>query len=94
MTELTFTNQENLGMVSQAITCGDEGVVTFAIKMEDEKVHNLLAQHSIDGINWQSIDVMSFASYAELSIDGLRPNLQQARVILLDFAKPQKAQWV
>lgn len=94
MSELTFTNQENLGMVSQAITCGDEGVITFSIKMGDEKVHNILAQHSIDGINWQSIGVMSFASYAELNIDGLRPNLQKARVVLLDFAAPQKAQWV
>lgn len=94
MAELTFNKDGNLGMASQAIACGDEGVVTFSIKMADENTHKLLAQHSVDGINWQSIGVMEFANYAELNIDGLRPNVQKARVVLLDFSKPESAQWV
>lgn len=94
MTELTFTKEENLGMACQAIACGDEGVVTFSVKMADGKAHKLLAQHSVDGVNWQSIGVMEFAGYAELNVDGLRPNVQKARIVLLDFATPQSAQWV
>lgn len=94
MAELKFTKVENLGMASQSVACGDEGVVTFAIKMADESVHKLLAQHSVDGTNWESIGVMEFAGYAELNVDGLRPNVQKARIVLLDYAEPQSAQWV
>ena len=93
MATLTFNGEAGL-QTSQAVLSGDEGVVTFAIKMADDKPHRLLAQHSINGTNWQSIGTREFVDYAELSIDGLRPNIQYARVVILDNTKIEKAEYV
>lgn len=79
---------------SDAILCGEDGIVTFAVKIDDGKVHTLLAQHSVDGENWQNIGTMDFVQYAELNIDGLRPSVQRARIVVLDESTITKAQYV
>lgn len=71
MTDLNFTKKDGMQQ-SDAILCGDEGIVTFAIKIDDGKVHTLLAQHSVDGENWQNVGTMDFVQYAEVNVDGLR----------------------
>lgn len=93
MTTLNFTEKDGMQQ-SDAILCGDEGIVTFAIKIADGKVHTLLAQHSVDGENWQNAGTMDFVGYAEVNVDGLRPSVQRARIIVLDTAEIDNAQYV
>ena len=93
MTTLNFTKKNGMQQ-SDAILCGEDGIVTFSVKIDDGKVHTLLAQHSVDGENWQNIGTMDFVQYAELNIDELRPSVQRARIVVLDESTITKAQYV
>lgn len=88
MNELTFTQDNVLGAISNKVLCGDEGVVTFAVKMLDDKTHKALVQQSIDGENWQNVGTASFTEYLEVNIEGLRANVQYARIAILDGILP------
>lgn len=90
MKELLFTTKESVSY-SDAVLCGQEGMLTFSIKMADESVHKVLVQHSIDNENWQNLGVTEFVSYTEFTIDGIRPELQYVRVCMLDGVTPSKA---
>lgn len=94
MEKLNFTQNENLGAVSGNVLCGDEGIVTFAVKMADEKTHTALVQQSVDGTNWQNVGTTSFADYLELNVEGLRANVQNVRICILDGTTPETAQYV
>lgn len=94
MEKLTFTQNADLGAVSGKVLCGDEGIVTFAVKMADEKTHTALVQQSVDGVNWQNVGTTSFADYLELNIEGLRANVQNVRICILDGTTPESGQYV
>lgn len=94
MEKLNFTQNEDLGAVSGKVLCGDEGIVTFAVKMADEKTHTALVQQSVDGVNWQNVGTTSFADYLELNVEGLRANVQNVRICILDGTTPETAQYV
>ena len=94
MNELTFAQDNVLGAISNKVLCGDEGIVTFAVKMPDDKTHKALVQQSIDGENWQNVGTASFTEYLEVNIEGLRANVQYVRIAILDGTLPKQGRYV
>lgn len=82
-------------MVSDSIEVGDEGAVTIALTTDDKNPHRMAVQHSISGTNWQGCGFVDFSDgYVELTVDGLRANLQQVRFIIYGEAVISKAEYV
>lgn len=69
-----------------------ENAVTINVTVSDEEPHNLVCEHSINGDFWQYCGNQHFCDGVELTVDGLRKNVQSVRFKL--DAKPKKAEWV
>lgn len=83
----TLTNGE---YISDEIT-PSENAVTLNVVTSDDKIHNLVVEHSINGIFWQFCGNIRFCDGTELTVDGLRKNAQKVRFHL--DVKPKKAEW-
>lgn len=85
--KFTLTNGE---YISDEIT-PTENAVTLNVVASDDKEHNLVVEHSINGTFWQFCGNMIFMDGLEITVDGLRKNVQKVRFRL--DAKPKKAEW-
>lgn len=85
--KFTLTNGE---YISDEIT-PTENAVTLNVVASDDKEHNLVVEHSINGTFWQFCGNMLFMDGIELTVDGLRKNVQKVRFRI--DAKPKTAEW-
>ncbi len=81
-TSLSFIRAEGSDYYRTEALTPTDGAVTVNVVMPEERNYTLLAEHSIDGKNWQLCGSRNFVRTVELTVDGLR-DAQYVRFALL-----------
>lgn len=95
--KLSFSYDDELkGYVSSAITASDDGAVTITLRTTtDNDSYRVWAQHSINGTDWQYCGYSDFTGHVEVTVDGLRANVQMVRFIVFGRDSViENAEWV
>lgn len=87
---LAFSPVEGEYLSEEIVT--DNGSVTINVQMRDDDArHVIVAEHSINGEYWQFCGSRDFFDGIELTIEGLRENVQKVRFRI--DAEPSNAEW-
>lgn len=91
MAALKFT-KEGQWYISDAITPTDNDSIIVNITSRYDEVHKLVIEHSINKNYWMVCGSTSYMDGIELTVDGIRPNVQYVR--FKTEVAPIKAEWV